>query len=675
MPNQAVCILCLALTAWTGVSGAQEPAVAVLDSGTNANVNIAPGSFNFFNGTKDISDDTHNNHGTTSSLIVNKEAPGIPQFQYVITNGDFKPSASATDAAVLNAAANDAIRVIAFTQAVISTPTPSIARASDAGKFVAMRTGNDGAGNPAVGAVAASGLPGVVLVTGTRADGSLLPDANACGVAAARCVGLRGSTDFHFIRGTSFATARLAGIAAAVFRDSPFLSAEELAQVIFATAMDTGDQRLGNGFIANAAQVINNPAGPTSVADGGSSTSGVALGVAAAAGGALLYNANKEKLEKTLVLDSFGRPFHVDLTEQAYIQDEIGSISRFFDALEQRHDSTRLRLDDHHTLDAAYVTSDLDVVDPAKYFAFESDPAFHDTDMDWVLSLSGAHANGFHYQMHRNRNPAAGFGIMDTVYDDTPGGRSRFLSGQSFSMPLLGFSAAADSASIGLGGDDGLEVAFGLVRTDEQRAHGRQSLAAVVEGSYGFGDRAELSVQLGQLREEGNLFGGASNGTFSVDGTDTLAANVSAALRLADHTHLVGSYGAARSDIEQAEVGILKSFSTLRSDWFGLGVVMDQVLHRQDQFGVALSRPLRVTAGEVDLHVPHARDFDGNIYKNVDRVSLVPDGKEYTMETYYLRPLGRHASLGAYLMLRHEPNHVAQADTELTLLASYRLKF
>lgn len=675
MPNRSVCILCLILAAWTGAAGAQEPAVAVLDSGTNATVNIAADSFNYFNGTQDISDDTHNNHGTTSSLIVNKEAPGIPQYQYVITDGNFTPSASATDTAVLNAAANDAVRVIAFTQAQISTPTPSISRASGAGKFVAMRTGNDSAGNPAPGAVAASGLPGVVLVTGTRADGSLLPDANACGVAAARCVGLRGSTDFNFIRGTSFATARMAGIAAAVFRHSPFLSAEELAQVIFATARDTGDERLGNGFIADAAQVINNPAGPTSVGDGGSSMSGAALGVAAAAGGALLYNANKEKLEKTLVLDSFGRPFHVDLTERAYIQDGIGSISRFFVALEQRHDSTRLQLDEHHTLEAAYVTSDLDVVDPAKYFAFENDPAFRDADTDWMLSLSGERANGFHYQMNRNRDPAAGFGIMDTVYGDTVGGRSRFLSGQSFSMPLLGFSATADSARVGLGGDDGLDVAFGLVRTDEQRAHGRQSIAAVVEGSYGFGDDMELSLQLGQLQEEGNLFGGASNGTFSVDGTDTLAANVSAALRLSEQAYLVGSYGVARSDVEHAEVGILKNFSGLRSDWLGLGLVADAVLHPRDQFGLAFSRPLRVTAGEVDLHVPYARDFDGNIYKNVDRVSLVPDGNEYTMETYYLRPLGRRASLGAYLMLRQEPNHVAQADTELTVLASYRVKF
>lgn len=671
MTSRLLLTFILAAIAWAGPARAQDdvPGVAVLDTGTNAGVNVA-GGFNFLNGSEDISDRSSNSHGTVVSLIINQASPGVPQYQFVVDDS----SLGATDAALLNAASNPGVRVIAHTTGVISAPSGAMSRASDTGKFIAVRTGNDAAANPSVGAVAASSLPGVAIVTATNGSGGFLPQANACGVTAARCVGVSGTTEFAGFSGTSFAAARLAGIAAQVLKEFPFLSGEELAEVIFATARDTGDPRLGNGFIANAEQVINNPAGPSSIGGGGGSLGVAALVVGGAVGAALLFN-DKEKLEKTLVLDAFGRPFHVDLSERATIKDQRRSISSFFSSLEQRHASTRVQLDGRHTLDAAYITSDLDVVDPAKYFAFEHDPAFQDQDIDWVLSLTGEYANGFHYKLDRNRDPAMNFGVMDAVYDSDNIGRSRFLSGQAFSAPLLGFSSSTDSASFGLTGGGGFGVDLGVVRSNEDRPHGQDSVAAVVEGSYSFDDRAQVSFQVGQLQEDGSLFGGASNGAFSVEQTDTLATSVSAALRIADKTHLIGNYGVARSRVAQADSGLLGNFSALSSDWFGLGVVSDEVFEKGDQFGLAFSQPLRVSGGEVDLSVPFARDFEGNIYRNTDRVSVVPEGREYTLESYYVRQLDQRSALGAYVMLRQDPNHIADSGMELTVLGSYRAKF
>lgn len=672
MLSRITTFLTVALLATVDISMAQEdgPGVAVLDTGTNAvGINVVDG-FNFLNGTTDISDKSPNNHGTTVSQIINQEAPAIPQYQYVIDAA----APSASEAAVLRAASNPAVNIISYSSGTVSVPSAALPQASQAGKFIAVRTGNDGGENPAPGAVAANGLPGVVIVTGTNGAGGLLPNSNACGITAERCVGVRGTSEFNNIMGTSFSAARLAGIAAAVLRNSPFLSHEELAQVIFATAQDTGDPRLGKGFIANAEQVINNPAGPSGVGGSSSGLGVAALALGAAAGAALLMD-NDEELEKTLILDSFGRPFHVDLGELATIKDERSSLSSFFNSLEQRHDSTRIRLNDNHVLEAAYVTSDLDVVDPGKYFAFEHDPAFADTDMDWVLSLSGEYANGFHYQVDRNRDPASRFGVMNNVHRGSFGGRSHFLSGQSFAAPMLSFSSVADSASLGYRADNGFGVDFGLVNTDEEREHGRESVSAVLEGSYRFEGRAEISFQVGRLQEDGSLFGGASNGAFSVDSTDTLAASISGSLRLGAKTHLIGNYGVARSDVDHAEKALLQNFSSVQSDWFGVGVVADEVFDRGDQVGVAFSQPLRVTDGEVDLNVPYARDYDGNIYSDSERISLEPRGREYTLESYYLHPVGRRASIGAYVMLRREANHVASAGTDLTVLASYRARF
>lgn len=666
--------LIFAILTGVNVSHAQEsedPGVAVLDTGTNAaGLNVVDG-FNFLNGTTDVSDISSNNHGTTSSRIVNQQAPGIPQYQYVVGFS----STAAREAALLRAASTPGINIVAYSGPPVSVPSPALAEVSAAGKFVAIRTGNDGLDNPAAAAVAANGLPGVAVVTGTDGSGNLLPNSNACGVTAERCVGVRGTTEFSNVFGTSFAAARLAGIAAAVLQSAPFLSHEDLAQVIFATATDIGDPRLGNGFIANAEQVINNPAGPSSVGGGGGSGLGVAALLVGAAAGAALLMDNDEELEKTLVLDSFGRPFHVDLGKLARIDDERSSLFRFFDALEQRHDQARIELNGVYTLEAAYVTSDLDVVDPGKYFAFDDDPAFSDTDMNWALSLSGDYANGFHYQLDRNRDPSTNFGVLDSVYRGSARGRAHFLSGQSFALPLLSFSSAADSVSFGYQSRDGFGLDMGLVNTDENRAHGRNSVAAVLEGSYRFEDRAKVSLQVGRLQEDGSLFGGSSGGAFGVDDTETLAASISGSLRLGRRVHLIGNYGVARSDVADTETSLLNDFSTLRSDWFGVGVVADEVFDRGDQVGVAFSQPLRVTDGEVDLNVPYARDFEGNIYRDAKRISLEPGGREYTLESYYLHPMGRRGSLGAYVMLRQDHNHIEGAGTDVSVLASYRARF
>jgi len=664
-------VLVSIIAAGPAVAQENDPGVAVLDTGTNAvGVNVADG-FNFLNNTPGTSDVSSNGHGTTVSQIINQEATGIPQYQFVLNSS----STAAAEAALQRAVANPAIRVVAWSTAVIDVPSSGLPAASNAGKFVAIRTGNDAAANPAPAAAAAAGLPGVVVVTGTNGSGGLLPNSNACGTAAARCVGVRGTTEFNNFSGTSFSAARLAGIAAQVLRATPFLSAEQLAGVIFATARNTGDPRLGNGFIANADQVINSPAGAASIGDSGSSGLGVAAVLLGAAAGAALLMGNDEELEKTLVLDSFGRPFEVDLTELMTIDDERGSISSFFQSLEHRHDSKRMILSENLTLDASYITTDHDVVDPGKYFAFEDDPAFRDENIEWALSLRGDYANGFHYRLDKNRDPAAGFGVMDSVYPASPGGRSYFLSGQSFAMPVLSFSAVADSASFGFAGSSGFALDFGVVSTDEDRAYGRDSVAAVMEGSYSFDDRGEISIQVGQLQEDGSLFGGASKGTFSVDETRTLAASLAGSFRVGDNAWLIGNYGVAHSDVDASGKGMLSNFSSLQSDWFGIGMVAERLFGTRDQAGVAFSRPLRVTGGEVDMSVPYARDFEGNIYADTDRISLEPAGREYTLESYYLHPLGRRSSLGAYVMLRREPNHVAGAGTELTFLASYRARF
>ncbi len=657
--------------------------VALVDTGTNASLNIVFG-FDFLTNSPAAFDATIGQHGTTSSLIINQMAPAIAIGNYKVTDGAFNTSQGATDSAILSAAANPDVVSISLSEGSVG-PSGTIGDASSAGKLIAIRSGNGGDANPNAMSVAAFGLPGVVVVGGTDGSGGLLLESNRAGVTADRYLATLGVTEFSTVRGTSFAAARMAAIAAEVHRQFPFLTGEELAQVLFATAIDFGapgtDPDYGRGVLFDAAQVINSPAGPASVATGDSSGGGggssmalPALLVAAALGGALLYKPEDE-LKKTLILDSFGRPYAIDLTKLATINDHKPTVSELLAGIDERFNGHRLSLGNNTNLDMYYTTVDTMLFDVDRHFAMPQDVAFSDQNLDWSLSVSGGGRGGLQYQIDANTNPDYNFGSVRSLQrqpDLTP---VAFMSGQTFSTPVLGFSNRADSVRMGFGGDNGFNFHFGLVSTREDTEYGEDSSAAVIESLYKFDDLGELNLQLGRLEEAGSLFGGSSGGAFGVADSITYSLNLTGALHVSEDISLIGNYGLGYSRVDDARYSLLHNFSDVRTNWYGLGLVANNVFRERDQIGVALSQPLRVTDGEVEMHVPYARDFDGNIYKNVSKIGLEPEGTERTIEAYYRLRLGRNALLGAHLMVQDQANHLKDAGTDVSLLTTVKLRF
>ncbi len=656
--------------------------VAMVDTGTNAGVNVVFG-FDFFINSPAGFDATTGQHGTTSSLIINEMAPGIGIGNYKVTDGVFNTSQGATDAAILSAAANPEVVSIGLSQGSDGV-SDTIDDASGAGKVIAVRAGNSGDANPNAMSVASFNLPGVVIVGGTDGVGGLLAGSNRAGVTAERYLATLGVTAFSTVQGTSFAAARLAGIAAEVHRQFPFLTGEELAQVLFATAIDFGDPGTdpdyGRGVVFDAAQVINSPAGPMSVATGDSSGGGgsslalPALLVAAALGGALLYKPEDE-LKKTLILDSFGRPYVIDLTKVANINDHKPTVSELLAAIDERFNGHRFSLGEDIGLDVYYTTVDTRLFDVERHFALPEDSAFADQSLDWSWSLGGGDSEGFNYQIESNTNPDYNFGSVRSLQRQPDVSPVSFLSGQTFSTPYLGFSGRSDSVRLGIANGTGFNMYFGLVSTQEDFEYGEDSSAAVIEGSFKSDELGELNVHLGRMEESGSLFGGSSGGAFGVADSTTYSLNLTGALHVSEDVSLIGNYGLGFSRVDGARYSLLHNFSDIRTNWYGLGLVANNVFRERDQIGVAFSQPLRVSDGEVDLHVPYARDFDGNIYKHIDRIGLEPNGVERTVETYYRYRLGKNALLGAHFMLQDQPNHLKDANTEVTFLATMKLRF
>ncbi len=674
----------------TAIAQTTEPGVAIIDSGTNAGgLNIA-GGLNLVGDPNDLSDQSDNGHGTASSLLVNDYAPGIPIYPYKVFTGSADSNTQGTTDAGIIAAVNQAgVKVIALVNGSDGVSSV-IGPASAANKLVTITAGNNNGGQPNAGAIAASATPGVVIASGTDGAGNPLGGTSICGVTMARCVRARGVSSVVNYSGSSFAAAAMAGIAAQVWRTAPWLTNEDMAQVLFATALDFGDPGIdpifGQGYIADAAQVINSPAGPTSIPGGGSDGGGggggggaaialVAVGAAVAVGGVALSKKNKEKLEKTLVLDPFGRPFIVDATELIYTRNPSRfSVSDYLENLDEMYNEVSIKLGDDHALRMSYLTFNDDRFDVGRHFAMENDLAYAKRDLDWSASLRSTHVHGLTYQMDINTDPAMNFGALRSTSKRTQE-PVVFLSGQNFSTPYLGFTNRANSASMGFADRSGWQVKFAVVNSEDEFEYGPKSVAEVIEGSYEFSDRGKLTAQFGRLEEAGSMFGGTTGGIFSVDNAETYALSVSGVLHLTDRISVIGNYGIGYTSITDHKRSLLNDFSSVRTNWFGMGLIGHNLVQDRDQWGVSFSQPLRVMDGEVDMRVPYARDIPGNIYSNEDRIGLAPSGREYVVETFYRFRLNRRASLGAHFMYQHEPEHNDDAGDEMTLLTTLRYGF
>ncbi|MBT5031454.1 MAG: S8 family serine peptidase [Proteobacteria bacterium] len=660
-------------------------------SGNNLNVIFELGT-DFLLNNGSFFDSTSISHGTTSALIIDEQSSGVAIAPLKVTNGNFFTTKTATDAAILTAAQNSNIRVLSVSEGFKGF-SDTMGAASDAGKFISIQSGNGFSAEPNAMASAHFVLPGVVIVGGADGGGGLLPQSNRAGVTAERYVVSPGVTGFSPIFGTSFAAARIAGIGAAVLLQNPQLTGEDVAQVIFASAEDRGepgvDVEWGQGFVLDAAQVLNSIVGPPTIptidqassgtggsGGGGSSAAAGGLVLGAVVGGIILLSkGGSDKLEKTLIMDSYGRPFEVDLRDHVTVADHASNVGSFFNSLDEQYGAVRVYTGfENSFIDISYSTFGSEAFEFNRFAAIAGDVVWADhQNTDVSFSFAGGQSDGLNYRINHNTNPHTQFASVTD--DGTRGMMSQavFLSGQTFASPALGFSSRANSASITYPLTEDISLQMGAVSVEENQNFGLDSSSTLLQLEYRLGERGAVDFQFAQLDENQSLFGGSNGGAFGVEQSETWAVNITGHYRLSDRVSLVGNLGQGLSSIDDAKESLLHNFSQVRSEWFGFGLLANNVFSEGDRVGIAWSQPMRITNGEVDYTVPYALDAERKVLKNIDRISLVSDGAERKLEAYYRFPLGESAELGSFLMMRSEPNHVRGAKTNYSAMVTLRL--
>lgn len=690
------------------VSNAHAQQVAYLDSGVDPDedFNIVPG-FNYFlntSDTSDVSSGAAEGHGTISARLISESFTGeiVP---FVITDGaglrEFEEQTLvARDSALSDVLGRDQVKVVGMTwgtEGVASTSAPLIGQLSNSDKVIAIMAGNNVSDQPSVLATTSFNLSGVIIVGATNEIGLLLPESNLAGTTANKYVAAIGLADVERPElggGTSWATARISGIAGAVFLQNPDLTAEEVVEIILESAEDRGeegtDAEYGRGVILSAEQVLNNAVGEMEIpteptvpentgGGGGSGSSGAGLILGAAvAGGIYLLTRPKTTLEKTLVLDSYGRAFEVDLTKQISINDGVLHLNNFFQSLDQKSVNDGFLLPSINTEVAFSAAAEIDHrIDMVEYFAMPGDVVMQDESAQMSFALASQLTNNVELAAGYKVSPNRTFGAVSTIDSHELFGVSSFISGQSFGSILSGFSAQAETVSIGYstGKSDKLSTKLGFVSVDQSQDFGQDSFSSILEGEYQVNDNVLVSAQFGQIEEQGSLLGGSAGGAFGVDVAETYALNFAGRIKASDKFTLVGNYGMGRTRVDAAEHSLLDGFSRLDSNWYSLGLIGNNVFRAKDQFGVAFSQPLKIRSGEVDYSIPVDQDLNYNIVFDTNRVDLSKtNATEHNLEAYYRTMISDKLEFGSFISYRHNPNHVSELGNELLVMATLQFR-
>jgi len=656
----------LSTVLYTGVFVAPQvyaESVAVIDSGINPNYADLAGRIDqgvdLIDGDTNPFDETPEQHGTTVSRIIasvysdNRIIPirvldgaGLSSEQIVIGGVAFATNSSAR---VINLSLGSPANV--YSQAL----TTSMQSSARSGKLLVIAAGNGGQPNPTFPASLAALFGGSAIAVGALDRNGLIASySNRAGNSRDYYVVAPGYSNFSSYVGTSFAAPYVSGTAAAILSQNPRLSAQQVSQIIFNSADDLGaagtDDVYGRGRLNTAAALA--PQGDLELpgsSDSGSSGSGaLAAGLVLGAGVAAAVIYKNKKLKEAVVVDSYDRPYQVDLGELVEVRDDGLTLDRMMKNLRRTTEMAQLDITDKLRMAVWYDR------DPANRLYPVSEMNDQENIENWSLSLHQGGSRGAYYALNLNLDPHQFFGLAEETSGTT------LFERRNLTAPYAGFSSSANMALAGYKTAKGIDLKMGVVKMDDNTEYGVESQSVLLEGSIQPHEKLRLGLQFSGLNEQGSLFGGASAGALSVDRSETLAAGFTARLQLSRKISLHSIYSQGYTLVTDKSRGLLQQFSGIGSSSYALGLSGRGLIRKDDRVSLTLSSPLHINQGGMTLSVPTQVDYaTGNALRETERIDLAASKRETDIELGYHLPLGRQSGLAAYMIYRNDPNGLA----------------
>ncbi|MFP4098808.1 MAG: S8 family peptidase [Alphaproteobacteria bacterium] len=571
---------------------------------------------------------------------------------------------------------------------------------------IVWASGNDGLDQPSTQAALPLDYPEwaqhwLVATAVDTVDGQIASYANKCGDTAAFCLaapggdpfgdgGLYSYTSQDYIAkasGTSFAAPHVTGAVALAIEKfgagtSSNLSNERIVDLILGTANDGGvyadEATYGQGLLDIEAALRYDPSSGV-FATGESFESGAQLvrstridfGAAFGNGAVRTLGAIKAGAS-----DKFGRMSMVDLGALAHHADHsINSaelLLNFGEADLSTHKigslgEVRLRFSQDDGVAQGEKTSELESLS----FVSSFDEDFVRLQVDY--KRNPAMQLGFYAQegafSHEGFMEASGQSLIP--YLDFAGDRAMSAGLQmSFNthsrVKMLGFSTIGED----LNGD----------ALDDPAQEDESDIVSgfAFETDYGVSDAIRVSLLGGMMREEDFVLGTRSDGAFSLQkNTPTLFSGVNLHYQFENDMRFIAGAQAGWTEASAVDDSLYSSFSSVKTDSYTLGLLLDNYYREQDQIGFLVHQPLRVSSAQADIRYPVARGDNGSALFESQSVDLEPDGREVNFQAYYRTTLSekRNDSLNVGLLYRHEPGHIEDSSADGLAIMRYKVDF
>ena len=680
---------------------------AIIDTGIHSDILLGVRDegileYDFIDDDKIADDQYENEHGTFLAKIFHSEAPSHRIMPLKVT-------ASIRDLGNVEIRQNAAVQLANSTEQVgiilLNSTRPVevdlLQVAVNKGKTIVINAGNQAAASPTGAATLVPSLNGAgIIVGGHRTDGSLWADSNRAGALKEHYLAALSSTEGATFKGSSFASARVAAVAAMVRSQNPALSNTRVAEILFQTATDAGeagvDPVYGWGLLnkTRALSPIGEVVAPITNTDinndddkneeedttdnevvdsgnngdqSGDGFASVALGALAlgAVGYGLIYN--NPDLKQTLVLDEYERPFKLDLSIRTSIPASIHSTKTLIRKIGTENKSQSLIKRSDLSLTASYKTP----ANTDSWQLHDWNPNKEESHEPAGILLLATLSDDERYAFGFN-NALSGF------FDNITKARNSRIYPLAFRSDIFQLSPLTfcengfhSAASIPL--QPHWRAGFFVSSVDQKKAFGLKNDSAVLHTNYNR-DWWDLDIQLGILKENGNLLGSASGGALSVDATQTISVSLANQFNLNQDWAILANYYEGFTRVNDRNNSMAQDFSKLRINKWGVSLLGRNIADVGDVVGIGWSQPLRAKSGDLTMTVPTGLNVSGGIEFNTRRTTLVSDGRENLIEFFYKRDVSKQFTFLAYLSHQIEPLHLESGPSLSTILAalSYR---
>lgn len=516
-----------------------------------------------------------------------------------------------------------------------------------------------------------------VVAYDTSTD-SIASYSNACGVAAEYCLTAPGTdlvstytgNSYAAGSGTSFSAPIVSGAVAVLKGAFPYLTGAEITRLLFVTARDLGaagvDEVYGWGMLD--LERATRPYGTILVPiDTRISSSSIGLLDSAVKLSSTFANSIKNANLSFVILDDFNRTFTLNLND--YIATEKSSLNTI--GILNNFGSNSLRNIALNKAKTFNLYTSNSVIDNHKY-----------QELEFSSSINNITDNDYGFNFYFGNNPYNAF-----VNNKSDFYNSYSLS-KSYSYNILNpyFKANSDY-NFGLNNIvklyDDLNVNFGVLYQDYSMSYEDKyydktgdydlgSAFSVLSGlNYNLSKNISTKLEFGVLNEYNTLLGSQMNGAFGI-GKNNLTYMISLQndVRFNDKFSIFGKANFGWTEANTESNLLIKDISTLYSNSFagGINYNLNNKENKVENISLLVSQPVQIKSGSIQINMPIARDNDGNIYYQNNKINLRDEG-EIDLQLAYNKALNKDSSFNFGVVYRD------YLENEAVFLLKYKKLF